>query len=162
MEKYESTVHVVGSPVERVYSRMSDLTSLEYLRQRVDDPGFEAMLNSQLPADKRPNPEQMEKLRNNIRKMVLTADTMQAHIGPLGDITLRIVERAEPKLVKMELEGAPVPVTMWVQMLPTDEASSRMKVTLGSELNFFIRKMIEGRLKQAVEGIAQFLSVLPY
>ena len=162
MEKYESTVKTVGSPVERVYSRMSDLTSLEYLRQRVDDPNFEAMLNSQLPADKRPNPEQMEKLRNNIRKMVLTTDTMQAHIGPLGDIPLRIVERAEPKLVKMELEGAPVPVTMWVQMLPTDQTSSRMKVTLGAELNFFIRKMIESKLTQGVEGIAQFLSALPY
>lgn len=162
MEKYESTVRTVAAPVDRVYQRLSDLTSLEFIRQRVDDPRFEEMINSQVPADKRPTPEQMEKLRNNIRKMELTQDTMSAHIGPLGDITLRIVERVEPKLVKIEMEGAPIPVTMWIQTLPTDENSSRMKVTVGAELNFFIRKMVEGKLKQVPEGLAQILSQMPY
>jgi hypothetical protein len=94
--------------------------------------------------------------------MELTTDTMSGHIGPLGDITLRIVERAEPKLVKMDLEGAPIQVTMWIQMLPSDENSCRLKVTLGAELNFFIRKMIESKLEKAPEGLAQFLSQIPY
>ena len=116
--------------------------ALQALKERVDDPRFEEIINSQVPADKRPTPEQFEKLRTNIRKMELTQDAMSGHIGPLGDITVRIVERAEPKLVKMELEGAPIGVTMWIQMLPSDENTSRLKVTLGAELNFFIRKMI--------------------
>ena len=94
--------------------------------------------------------------------MELTQDTMSGHIGPLGDITLRVVERAESKLVKMELEGAPIAVTIWIQMLPSDENSSRLKVTLGAELNFFIRKMIESKLEKAPEGLAQMLSQLPY
>ncbi len=162
MNKYESTVKTVYAPVERVYARLSDLTSLQALKERVDDPRFEEIINSQVPADKRPTPEQFEKLRTNIRKMELTQDTMSGHIGPLGDITVRIVERAEPKLVKMELEGAPIGVTMWIQMLPSDENTSRLKVTLGAELNFFIRKMIESKLEKAPEGLAQFLSQIPY
>ena len=162
MNKYESTVKTVYAPVERVYARLSDLTSLQALKEKVDDPRFEEIINTQVPADKRPTPEQFEKLRNNIRKMELTQDTLSGHIGPLGDITLRIVERAEPKLVKLELEGAPIAVTMWIQMLPSDENSSRLKVTLGAELNFFIRKMIESKLEKAPEGLAQFLSQIPY
>jgi hypothetical protein len=162
MNKYESSVKTVYAPVERVYARLSDLTSLQVLKERVDDPRFEEIINSQVPADKRPTPEQFEKLRNNIRKMELTQDTLSGHIGPLGDIILRIVERAEPKLVKLELEGAPIAVTMWIQMLPSDENSSRLKVTLGAELNFFIRKMIESKLEKAPEGLAQFLSQIPY
>ena len=162
MNKYESTVKTVYAPVESVYARLSDLTSLQVLKDRVDDPRFEELINSQVPADKRPTPEQFEKLRNNIRKMELTQDTMSGHIGPLGDITLRVVERAESKLVKMELEGAPIAVTIWIQMLPSDENSSRLKVTLGAELNFFIRKMIESKLEKAPEGLAQFLSQIPY
>lgn len=162
MNKYESTVKTVYAPVERVYARLSDLTSLQAIKERVDDPRFEEIINSQVPADKRPTPEQFQKLRNNIRKMELTQDTMSGHIGPLGDITLRIVERAEPKLVKMDLEGAPIAVTLWIQMLPSDENSCRMKVTLGAELNFFIRKMIESKLEKAPEGLAQFLSQIPY
>lgn len=162
MNKYESTVKTVYAPVERVYARLSDLTSLQALKEKVDDPRFEEIINTHVPADKRPTPEQFEKLRNNIRKMELTTDTLSGHIGPLGDITVRVVERAEPKLVKMELEGAPIAVTMWIQMLPSDEATSRLKVTLGAELNFFIRKMIESKIEKASEGLAQFLSQIPY
>ena len=162
MNKYESTVKTVYAPVERVYARLSDLTSLQALKEKVDDPRFEEIINTQVPADKRPTPEQFEKLRNNIRKMELTTDTLSGHIGPLGDITVRVVERADPKLVKMELEGAPIAVTMWIQMLPSDEATSRLKVTLGAELNFFIRKMIESKIEKASEGLAQFLSQIPY
>ena len=87
---------------------------------------------------------------------------MSGHIGPLGDITVRIVERNEPKLVKMDMVGAPVPVTLWIQLLPSSETACRMKVTLGAELNFFIRKMIQSKLEQGVEGIAQFLASIPY
>lgn len=162
MEKYESIVKQVAAPVDRVYSRLSNLTSLQFIKDRVNDPMFEQMLNSQLPADKRPNPEQLAKLRTNIQKMELTPDTAAGHIGPLGDITLRIIERTEPKLVKMNVEGAPIPVAMWIQLLPSGEEACRMKVTLGTELNFFIRKMIESKLEKGVEGIAQFLSALPY
>ena len=162
MNKYESTVKNVYAPVERVYARLSDLTSLEVIKERVDDPRFEDMINSQVPQDKRPTPEQMQKLRNNIRKLQLTPDTMAGQIGRGGDFTPRIGERAEPKLVKLEVEGAPIQVTMWVQMLPSDENTSRMKVTLGAELNFFIRKMIEGKLEKTAEGLATFLSQIPY
>ena len=162
MNKYESSVKTVYAPVERVYARLSDLNNLQPLKERVDDPRFEELINSQVPADKRPTPEQFEKLRNNVRNLALTQDTLSGHIGPLGDITLRIVERAEPKLIKMELEGAPIQVTLWIQMLPNDENTSRLKVTLGAELNFFIRKMIESKLEKAPEGLAQVLSQLPY
>ena len=162
MNKYESSVNTVYAPVERVYARLSDLNNIQPLKEKVDDPRFEELINSQVPADKRPTPEQFQKLRNNIRNLELTQDTLSGHIGPLGDITLRIVERAEPKLVKMELEGAPIQVTLWIQMLPNDENTSRLKVTIGAELNFFIRKMIESKLEKAPEGLAQVLSQLPY
>ncbi len=33
-----------------------------------------------------------------------------------------------------------------------------MKVTVGTELNFFMRKMVEKHLKKAPDGIATFLS----
>ncbi len=162
MNKYESSVKTVYAPVERVYARISDLTSLQALKEKVDDPRFEEIINANMPDDKRPTPEQLEKIRNNIRDLQLTPDTCSGHIGLIGDFTLRIVERVEPKLVKMELEGTPIQVTLWVQMLPSDENSSRLKVTLGAELNFFIRKMIESKLEKVPEGIAQFLAQLPY
>ena len=41
---------MVYAPVERVYARLSDLTSLQVLKERVDDPRFEEIINSQVPA----------------------------------------------------------------------------------------------------------------
>ena len=91
MDKYESSVKNVYAPVDRVYARLSDLTSLQVLKERVDDPRFEEIINRQVPENKRPTPEQMQKLRNNLRNLQLTQDTGSGHIGPLGDFTLRIV-----------------------------------------------------------------------
>jgi hypothetical protein len=35
-------------------------------------------------------------------------------------------------------------------------------VTVGAELNFFIRKMVESKLKPAPDAIAQMLCAIPY
>ena len=89
--------------------------------------------------------------------MEFTEDTLSAD-SKLGPITLAIVERDAPKLVKLATQNAPVSATLWVQLLPKGEAQTALKVTVGAELNFFIRKMVEKHLKQAPDGIASFLS----
>lgn len=163
MNKYESTVKNINAPVDRVYARLSDLSSLQAIQDRIDDPNFEQMLRQQIPADKMPDQQKLDQIRLAVRQMQFTPDTVSGQAGPLGNVTLRIIEREEPKLVKMALEGAPVQANLWIQMLPCNATGgSRLKVTVGAELNFFIRKMVEGKLKEGVEGIAQMLSQLPY
>ena len=152
MAKYESQIKQVPFSQNAIYTKLADLTNLAVIKERFDDPNVQA----KIPADK------IEEVRNAVRQMEFTTDTVSVPAGPVGTISLQIVDREPEKCVKFSSTNSPVGFKLWVQMLPTDEASSRMKVTLGAELNFFIRKMIEGRLKQAVEGIAQFLSVLPY
>ena len=51
-------------------------------------------------------------------------------------------------------------VTLWVQLLPQGPYQSKMKVTVGADMNFFVRKMVEKYLKQAPDGIANFLCYL--
>ena len=62
----------------------------------------------------------------------------------------------------MKLQGVntPVDVTLWVQLLPQGPYQSKMKVTVGADMNFFVRKMVEKYLKQAPDGIANFLCYL--
>lgn len=38
MDKYESSVKNVYAPAQRVYARLSDLTSLQVLKEGVDSP----------------------------------------------------------------------------------------------------------------------------
>ena len=62
----------------------------------------------------------------------------------------------------MQLEGSPVPGTLWLQLLPSSDGTTRMKLTVGVELNFFMRKMIEGKLKTGIDKLADMLAMIPY
>ena len=48
--------------------------------------------------------------------------------------------------------------TVWVQLVEKGTYQAALKVTIGVELNFFIRKMVEKHIKKAPDFLAQFLS----
>ena len=161
MEKYVSKVYTALAPIERVYAKLSDLTHLEGVRERVNDPGFEGAMRARIPEGEMPSEEQFRRIREGVQKMILTQDSLTAPAGSIGEVTLQVVEREKERLVKFELQGAPIAASLWVQMLPQGE-NTALKVTIGAELNFFIRKMVESKLKQAPDGIAQALAIIPY
>ncbi len=160
MTKYESSVKHIPYPVESVYEKLSDMNNLEILRQTASDPAMRDLLLQQM-GDKA-DPTQIDQMAQLLQGMQLTADTMTVDVSMLGNITLRIVEREWPKLVKCETEGSPVQATLWMQLLPEGEAGSALKVTLGAELNFFMKQMLKGKLQSGVEKFADMLAMLHY
>lgn len=155
MTKKESEIKYISRPVNVVYERLADLRNLQILKDKIDDPQVQAMMASQVPADK------IEQVRSVLEKMEFTEDSV-AIDSPLGQVTLNIVEREEPKLLKFGAEGAPIPLNLWIQLLPTDELNSKLKVTIGAEVNLFMKAMVGKPLQQAADGLAQVLSVIPY
>ena len=134
--KFESSVKQVPYPQQAVYNNISDLRNLEKVRDRV-------------PADK-------------VKDFSFDQDTLSITVAPVGELTLRICDREEPKCVKFETVQSPVPFNVWVQVLPVDENSSKMKVTVKAELNPFIKSMVEKPLQEGVEKIADALALVPY
>lgn len=153
LSKYESEVKHVALPQAEAFARFSDLNNLGALRERLNDPDAMAKLAGQVPADK------MEEARKYLEGMQFDADTLTLST-PVGGITMRIVEREEPKLVKMQSEGSPLPLYIWIQLLPTDEANCKMRVTVGAEVNMFMRGMVSKPLQQAADGLANILSAV--
>jgi carbon monoxide dehydrogenase subunit G len=121
---------------EAVYRNISDLRNLEKVRDRI-------------PEDK-------------VKDFSFDADTISINVPPVGELKLRIIEREEPKCVKFETAQSPVPFNVWVQMLPVDEQSSKMKVTVKAELNPFIKGMVSGPMQDGVEKIADALAQIEY
>lgn len=161
MTKYESTVKHSYAPNDRVYEKLSDLNNLKVLQERVMDPAFINVIKQQ--AGDKVNDAQITQLQDSIQKLRFDADSVSGHVDQLGvDMTLRIVEREQPKLVKMVLDNSPVPATLWIQLLPATDGGTKMKLTVGVELNFFMRKMIEGKLQDGVERMADMLAMIPY
>ncbi len=160
MTKYESSVKHIVHPVESVYGKLSDLTHLETIKQNADNPDFLERIQQQ--AGDKVKPEQLSQLVERLKQMEFTADTVSVDAGPVGRLTLRIVEREDPKLVKFALEGAPMQANLWLQMLPEGESHCAMKATLGADLNFFLKQMVGSKLKDGIDRLADVLAMLPY
>ncbi len=160
MNKYESSVKHIPSPIDCVYGKLSDLTNLEALRRNVSDPALREALLQQTGDSV--SPEQMEQYVELLENMQLTPDTLTVDVPMMGETTLRVVERQEPKLVKFETEGSPIQANLWLQLLPEGEDRCAMKVTLGVDLNFFMKQMLGGKLQDGVERLADMLARIPY
>jgi hypothetical protein len=46
---------------------------------------------------------------------------------------------------------------MWVQLLPEGDAASKMKLTLGVDVNFFMKSVVSKPLRQATDILAEAL-----
>lgn len=159
MNKYESSIKQIYAPITSVYQKLSDLTHLQSLKERVNDPMFENLILER--AGDKVKPEQVAQIKAAVSKMEFTPDTVTGEAGPLGQVTLRIIERQENKCIKFALEGSPIQANLWIQLLPT-ATGCKMRCTIGAELNFFIRQMVGSKLQEASEGIANMLSMIPY
>jgi hypothetical protein len=136
MTKFESSIKQVPYSQEAVYRNISDLSNLERVRDRV-------------PEDK-------------LESFSFDADTVSVSVPPVGKITLRIIEREEPKCVKFETVESPMPFNLWIQMLPVTEESSKMKVTVKADIPLMLRGMVSGPIQDGVEKIAEALAQVPY
>ena len=136
MSKFESSIKTIPYPQENVYRNISDLSNLERIRDRV-------------PSDK-------------IQEFSFDTDTVSVSVPPVGQITMRIVEREEPKCVKFESENSPMPFNLWIQVLPIDEQTSKMKVTMQADIPMMLKAMVAGPLQDGVEKVADALAQIPY
>jgi hypothetical protein len=136
MSTFESSVKQIPYNQQVVYNSVSDLSNLEKVRDRV-------------PEDK-------------VKDFIFDKDTVSVNVSPVGNIKLRIIEREEPKCVKLETEQSPVPFNLWIQIIPVSETSSKMKLTVKAELNPFIKGMVSKPLQEGLEKIAEALAMVHY
>ena len=136
MSKFESSIKTIPYPQENVYRNISDLSNLERIRDRV-------------PSDK-------------IQEFSFDTDTVSVSVPPVGQITMRIVEREEPKCVKFESENSPMPFNLWIQVLPINEQTSKMKVTMQADIPMMLKAMVASPLQDGVEKVADALAQIPY
>lgn len=135
--KFESEIKLVAAPIERVYAKLSDLSNIESVKERI-------------PTDK-------------VKDLEFDTDSLSFSVSPVGSIRLRIIEREELKTIKFETEKSPVPFNLWIQLLPgTQEGQTRMKLTIGATLNPFTKGMVSKPLTDGVHKLAEVLANIPY
>ena len=141
MKRIESGIKQIPYSQESVYGKVSDLSNLKYLVERI-------------PED--------QKNQFKAEDLECTPDRVSCTISPIGQIEVGVVAREPLKCVKMETLRSPIKLTLWIQIVSTGDSSCKIKITVDADLNVFMAKMVEKPLTEAVEKLADMLSMLPY
>ena len=136
MTKFESEVKFIPASQETVYEKLSDLNNLEKVKDR-------------LPEDK-------------VKNLEFTSDSLTVEVPPVGKITLQIVEKEPCKCIKFGTTTSQLPFNLWIQLLPVSETDCKMKLTIGMELNPFMKAMVQKPLQEGVEKMAAMFSMIDY
>lgn len=136
MTKFESGIKIVPTSQTAVYEKLSDLSNLEKVKDR-------------LPEDK-------------VKNLTFDSDSLSIEVEPVGKITLQIVEREPYKCIKFGTTTSPLPFNLWVQIVPVTDVQCKMKLTIGMELNPFMKAMVQKPLQEGLEKMADMLSLIEY
>ena len=136
MTKFESAVKVIPASQKAVYEKLSDLSNLEKVKDR-------------LPQDK-------------VKNLSFDAETLSIEVPPVGKIVLQIVEKEPCKCIKFATTTSPLPFNLWIQIVPVTETECKMKLTIGMELNPFMKTMGQKPLQEGLEKMAETLSLINY
>lgn len=135
MSKFESGIKHIPHPQTAVYNALSDLSNLDKAKDK-------------LPEDK-------------IKDLSFDSDSLT--IGaPMGSVSMRIIEREEPKCIKFATEKSPIAANLWIQIVPEGEEACKMKLTIKADINPFIKGMVSKPLQEGLEKIADVLAMIPY
>ena len=133
MTTYESDIKAISSNEEVVFSILSDLKNLEKLAS---------------------NPS----LEDKARDLQFDSDSCSFVVDGFGKMGFRIVEREPFKTIKLVSENAPVEVMVWIQLKAADENNTKMKLTVKAELPMMIKMMVDKKLQEGVNSIADLLA----
>ena len=149
VQKYVSDVKTLSWSSEVVYDRLSNLEFLNFLF----------------------NPDNLEKAKKqmgnkadklNIEDFSADRDSCSFTISPVGKIGLRIIEREELKSIKITNDSGPIDFTIWVQLVPVNDFSSKLRLTIHTELNMMMKMMVGNKLKEGVNQIANGFAQIPF
>ncbi len=146
LNKYTSGTKVVNHNEQVVFNYLSNFNNLS---------GY---LNSGL----------IEKITEKIPQIKITEfssdqDSCKFKITGLGLAEIRIVNREPFKTIKVESSGGlPLSFTFWIQLMPVDNFTTKMRLTLHAEMSMMIKMMAGDKLAEGIDKLADTLSALPY
>ena len=134
MTTYESEIKTISSTEEVVFDILGNLNNLS------------KVADNKAVGDK-------------IKDLQYDTDSCSFAVEGFGRIGFRIVEREPFKTIKLEAENTPVPINVWIQLKQVADNDTKMKLTLKAELPAMIKMMLDKKLKDGINAIADFLVV---
>ena len=124
---------------EAIYRKISDLTNLEELHQLLE--------------------------KKQVKVSSLTSDRceVQAQVMKFSaDLALVVSERIPTEEVCYQIEHDMLPAKVSIRLTPQESEGSTLVVSMEAKLNPFIAGMVQPRLEEAVQYIANMLGQIRY
>ena len=133
MTTYESDIKTISSSEEMVFGILSDLNNLSRLKE--------------IPS-----------VNDKIKDLQFDTDHCSFGVEGMGRVGFKIIEREPFNTIKLESEQSPVHVNVWIQLKQVEENDTRMKLTLKADLPAMIKMMVDKKLKEGINAIADVLA----
>jgi hypothetical protein len=133
MTTYESEIKAISSNEEVVFGILSDLRNLEKVKE---------------------NPS----LKDKAQDLEFDSDSCSFVVEGFGKMGFRVLEREPFKTIKLISVNAPVEVSVWIQLKAAAENDTRMKLTVKADLPMMIKMMVDKKLKEGVNSIADLIA----
>ncbi len=124
---------------EAIYRKISDLTNLEELHQLLEE--------------------------KQVKVSSLTSDRceVQAQVMKFSaDLALVVSERIPTEEVRYQIEHDMLPAKVSIRLTPQESEGSTLVVSMEAKVNPFIAGMVQPRLEEAVQYIANMLGQIRY
>ncbi len=145
-----SEIFKINSPIQDVYALLSDFNKIGRLFEMAKKMG---MANSM----------QLDKISEKIEGTRFTEDACYVQVKGMGEIAVKLIEKEEPKLIKLGGDGGiPVEFNLWIQLLENGPYDTRLKLTLHAEMNLMMKMMLKGKLEKGINQFAEGLTKIPY
>ncbi|MCL3781714.1 hypothetical protein EMN47_15115 [Prolixibacteraceae bacterium JC049] len=145
--KYVSDVKIIHNNQELIYNFLSNFENLAKFF----------------------NEEAMEKIAEQapkkfkLKDFKADQDTCTFVVEGFGETGLRIIEREEPKSIKITGNGTvPFEFYFWVQLLPVDTYQTKLRLTLHAELNMMMKMMLGKKLEEGINQVAEGFTKIPF
>lgn len=144
--KYISDIKIIHNNQEIIYNYLSNFENLsKYINE-----GLLEKMTEQIPQIKISNFES-------------DADSCRFQISGMGLAEIRIIEREPVKTIKISSSGSlPVSIVFWIQLLPVDAYETKIRLVLDAEMSMMIKMMINKKLEEGINRMADMLAALPY
>ena len=144
MESFKSNPHMIACDAATIYSKLTNPSliknQIEANADRIDD-----------------------EARQHLDTVKFSEDSIAIQ-SPMGEVTLSLDHNnsIEGERVVYTASSSPVPINMVINLEPQDDQTTRSTAELQLELPFFLRKMVEGQLKEGAERFGQLLARIPF
>jgi len=146
LQKYVSDIKFIEQNHELVYNYLSNF---EHLSKYVNE-SLLSKMNESVPQIK-------------VSDFESDSDSCRFSISGMGKAEIRIIDREPHSTIKVASSGnLPIGLTFWIQLLPVSPYQSKLKLTLHAEMSMMIKMMVDKKLEDGINQLADMLTKLPY